>query len=98
MALNKVLHKSIQAHGDEIANLEYREPASEDAIDIGEMPYVVLANGRVKPLPDVAAQYLVKMAGIPMSSVKQLDLRDFNDLVWEVVNFFWQPAAPVSSN
>jgi len=37
---------------------------------------------------EVAAKYIAVCAGIPASSVNQLDLTDLNQIGWAIVGFF----------
>lgn len=88
----------IKVHGEEVAELVLREPNTGDAIAVGKMPYVLDEGGRVKPLPDVAAMYLSRMAAVPPSSIEQLHLADFNNAAWIVADFFWKPAVAKSTS
>lgn len=45
---------------------------------------------------DVAAKYIAVCAGIPPSSVNQLDLADLNALSWAVASFFMSAASEPS--
>jgi len=45
---------------------------------------------------DVAAKYIAVCAGIPPSSVNQLDLADLNTLSWAVASFFMSAASAPS--
>ena len=46
---------------------------------------------------DVAAKYIAVCAGIPPSSVNQLDLADLNTLSWAVAGFFMSAASAPST-
>ncbi|MDF0604952.1 phage tail assembly protein [Neisseriaceae bacterium TC5R-5] len=98
MAVTLKLRKPIEAHGGQMTVLTLRSPTPEDAMVIGEMPYIVMDGGRVRPLNHIAAEYLARITDIPLSAVKQMDLVDFNEAVWDIVNFFWQPTVKESAN
>lgn len=97
-AIKVKLRVPIKAHGEEVSELELREPNTGDAIAIGKMPYTLGEGGRVQPVPDVAAMYLSRMAAVPPSSIEQLHLADFNNAAWIVADFFWKPAVAKSTS
>lgn len=87
-----VLASPIQAHGDELKELSLRRPTPQEVRNIKMLPYVLGEDNRPVAEADVAAKYIGVCAGIPPSSVNQLDLSDFNQLVWMVIGFFLSPA------
>lgn len=80
----------INAHGDAIDEIVLRDPTPADARVIKAMPYWVDKDENVQLNPTAAAQYLVKCGSIPMSSVDELDLNDFNTLCWAIAGFFFK--------
>lgn len=90
------LSAPIQAHKGELTELTLRRPTPRECRDIGGMPYSLGDGNKPQPRLDVAAEYIVLCAGIPMSSVDQLDLSDFNQTVWAVIGFFMTSAAEAS--
>lgn len=83
-----VLSSPIKAHGEELKALTLRSPTPADARAVKALPYHVATDESVRIDPDAAAKYIVRMAGIPLSSVDQLNMADFNALAWKVAGFF----------
>lgn len=92
------LRKSIKVHGEEVVNLSLREPEPDDAEKVGLLPYRVGADEM--PVPDMKAvmKYLVLLASIPPSSVKQIHIADLNALAWQVVGFFLSSEPEMSTS
>lgn len=88
---------AIQAHGEEVTELELRRPSVVEVRKIRALPYKIDQDESVTLDVDVAANYIVVCAGIPSSSVNQLDLADLNQLAWIVAGFFLKPASPAAS-
>lgn len=82
------LTKPITAHGEERHELTLKRPTTVQAREIGVLPYRVGEDGIPQPLLAPACRYIAVCAGIPPSSVDQLELVDLNALAWEVVGFF----------
>lgn len=87
------LNTPIQAHGEEVTELTLRRPTAQEARAIKALPYTIGADEAVGLDLDVAAKYIAVCAGIPPSSVNQLDLADLNTLAWMVAGFFMTPAS-----
>ncbi len=85
------LSAAIQAHGQEVTELTLREPTGDDVIEIG-FPYLVLIRDGedhgVEVLPKAIYGYISKLSGIPLSSAKQISLRDVNHLQGLIMGFF----------
>lgn len=92
------LSKPIDAHGDAVDTLTLREPTPADARVVKALPYWVDKDENVLLNPTAAAQYIVRCAQIPMSSVDQLALPDFNALCWEIAGFFLRDRSQTSSS
>lgn len=82
------LSSPITAHGEELTSLALRKLGPADARTIRALPYLIASDESVRIDPEAAAKYIVRMAGIPMSSIDQLDMADFNGLAWMVAGFF----------
>ncbi|QBY56153.1 phage tail assembly protein [Cupriavidus oxalaticus] len=98
MTTNFPLTKPVKAHGEEVTSLDLRDPEPRDAREIKAMPYWVAPDQSVQLNPTAAAQYVVRCAGIPMSSVDQLDMGDFNRLCWVIAGFFLKADSPTTSS
>lgn len=86
------LSKPITAHGEETSELTFREPTTEDVMQIG-MPQLLIpsADGEsvgVEVRTKVVGQYISRLAAIPLSSVKSLSVKDFNACTGVVMGFF----------
>lgn len=92
------LAQVITAHGQQITELTLRKPTTADARAIGLLPYRITESN----LPDIvipaACQYISKCAGIPPTSVDQLDIADLNTACWAVAGFFLNPGSPTSGS
>jgi hypothetical protein len=86
----------IEAHGNTVNELTLRRPTAQEARLIKSLPYKIDKNEDVSLDLDVAAKYIAVCAGIPQSSVNQLDLSDLNTLSWAVAGFFMTPASAAS--
>lgn len=82
----------INAHGGQLTELTLRRPTPQEARNIKTLPYSL--SDSMQPVADIesASKYIAVCAGIPPSSVNQLDLFDLNTLVWMVIGFFLSPA------
>lgn len=84
------LSKPVKAHGEEIDEIELREPTSEDAMEEG-YPYLVHGgdSGAAFELrPKVVAKYVVRLGKVPMSTVKAMSIADLQACQAVVLGFF----------
>src|SRR4030095_9812466 len=83
----------IEARGERVEALTLR-PLK--VADIQELPLDVFNRAKVDPR--LVNDYIVRLAGIPMSSVLQLDPGDWFDVMLQIVSFFGRrartPAGP----
>ena len=92
------LQVAIEAHGETVSELTMRRPTVQEVRAIKALPYKIDKNEEVTLDMDVSAKYIAVCAGIPPSSVNQLDLSDLNSLSWAVASFFMSAASAPSSN
>ncbi|WP_298214627.1 phage tail assembly protein [Acidocella sp.] len=93
------LIKPIQAHGETITELNFREPTGNDIIACG-FPFKIETSGReTKQVIDTQAigAYIAALAGIPSSSVAQLAVLDYTRAMGEIVGFFGDMASQAPS-
>lgn len=90
------LQVAIEAHGEPVTELHLRRPTVQEVRAIKSLPYKIDKNEEVSLDMDVAAKYIAVCAGIPSSSVNQLDLSDLNALSWAVASFFMSAASSPS--
>jgi hypothetical protein len=83
----------IMAHGEQLTKLTVRRPTVQEVRAIKALPYKIDKDEAVTLDMDVAAKYIAVCAGIPPSSVEQLDLSDLNTLSWEIAGFFMSAAS-----
>ena len=90
-----VLSKPIQAHGDELRILRWREPTGGDIeragnpvqLDFsGENPTMTFNERKM-------AAMISTLTAIPPSSVRQLTAKDWNAIAWRLFRFFTPPGA-----
>ena len=91
------LQVAIEAHGEPLTQLDLRRPTVQEVRAIKALPYKIDKNEEVSLDMDVAAKYIAVCAGIPPSSVNQLDLADLNSLSWAVASFFMSAASQTSA-
>ena len=91
------LQVAIEAHGEPLTELTMRRPTVQEVRAIKALPYKIDKNEEVSLDMDVAAKYIAVCAGIPPSSVNQLDLADLNSLSWAVAGFFMSAASTPST-
>lgn len=84
----------IEAHGEQVSELTVRRPTVQEVRAIKALPYKIGKDEEVTLDTEVAAKYIAVCAGIPPSSVNQLELTDFNELCWEVAGFFMKSVSP----
>lgn len=85
------LGRPIEAHGEQVTELQLREPAGQDLLDLGYPYLVTLGDGegeRIELRPKVMAKYVSRLAAIPPSAVAQISLPDLQQLQGVVMGFF----------
>lgn len=93
-----VLSSPIKAHNEELTTLTLRKLTPADARAVKSLPYHVATDESVRIDTDVVPKYIVRMAGIPLGAVDQLDLVDFNALAWMVAGFFLGSASQTTAS
>lgn len=92
------LSSPIKAHNEELTTLTLRKLTPADARAVKALPYHVATDESVRIDADAASKYIVRMAGIPLGAVDQLDLADFNALAWKVAGFFLGSASQTTTS
>lgn len=87
----KLVHP-IKAHGEEVSELVFREPTGEEIMQIGSPQLLIpSADGEsvgIEIRAKIIGQYIVRLAGVPLSSVKSMKLSDFNSCQGVIMGFF----------
>lgn len=89
--MSTVTHKlstPIQAHGEEVTELELRRPTVQECRAIKVLPYTIGGDGYPIAEVEAAAKYIAVCAKIPPTSVNQLALSDLNKVIWLIIGFF----------
>lgn len=90
--LTIVLGKPVTAHGEEIDHITLRAPTTADLIELGQPMRLIPGDGMTDPAIDVrmnvVANYVARLATIPLSSVKAMSLSDFGKATQVVLGFF----------
>ena len=85
------LSKPIQAHGQEVSVLHWREPTAGD-IEAAGNPINLEIFGLDQPRltfdEKKMSAMISRLATIPPSSVKQITAADWNSISWKLVRFF----------
>ena len=90
-----VLSKPIQAHGDEITVLRWREPTGGDIERAGNPVYLDFSGEK----PSITfnekkmAAMMSLLAQVPPSSIRMLSAKDWNAVAWKLFRFFTPPGA-----
>jgi len=90
-----VLIKPIQAHGEEITTLRWREPTGGDIERAGNPVYLDFSGAQ----PTISfnekkmAAMMSLLANVPPSSVRMLSAKDWNAVAWKLFRFFTPPGA-----
>lgn len=90
------LANPISAHDEELTELKLRRPTVQEVRAIKSLPYKIDQNDEVSLDMETSAKYIALCAGIPPSSVNQLDLSDFHTASWAIARFFMSAASPKS--
>lgn len=84
------LSRPVRAHGEDISEIELREPTVKDTIEIGQPFLIIVGDGDtgIRIQNKTVAAYIVRLAAVPMSTVEQLTLADFGAAQAAVLGFF----------
>ena len=90
-----VLSRPIQAHGEEVRVLRWREPTGGDIELAGNPVYLDFSGAQ----PTITfnekkmAAMISLLTAIPPSSVRQMTAKDWNAVAWRLFRFFTPPGA-----
>jgi hypothetical protein len=87
------LQKAVQAHGETIKEIKFRRPTGGDLMGLTDWPIVIdYQTGRVSPNPPVMGAMMSTLAGVPPSTIRQLEAQDWTTCSHRLMGFF-VPAA-----
>jgi hypothetical protein len=81
------LTKPVQAHGEMLHVLEFREPTYDEVEQMG-IPFNYTENGEMKLDTRACLKYIPVLAGIPRSSASKMALKDIFMASMTIVGFF----------
>ena len=92
MSTSVPLSKPITAHGEEVSELNFREPTTKDIIELG-LPTLIIpsVDGEstgIEIRQPVIARYVSRLAAIPKGSVEAMAPKDFSLCTAAVMGFF----------
>lgn len=85
------LTRPITAYGKEVSEIELEQPDGGDIMEVG-MPFLLLGDGSYTVRADVVGKYIVRLGGIPQSSVKKMHPADMMACQGAVLGFFGESA------
>jgi hypothetical protein len=95
------LRKAIQAHGNEVTEITFREPNGGDVAACG-FPFRFTVNDdgtqTVTPEANAITGLIARLGNVPLSAAKALTFDDWMACMGEVFGFFGQSIPKASSN
>lgn len=85
------LRKNIIANGDEVDKLEFREPTAGDIERIGNPVNIDFLSGDTPKATfdsKMMTQMMAALAGVPPSTIRQMNTRDWNTAAYSLATFF----------
>lgn len=84
------LRKKVNAHGDLVSELTFREPTGGDFERVGNPVILSIFEANPKPIYDapVMTAMMSHLAGVPTSTIRALDPRDWQNGALMLFNFF----------
>jgi hypothetical protein len=84
------LLKPVQAHGETLKELKFREPTGSDLMTIekGWPVHIDWQSGQVTPNPAVMGQIMTVLAAVPPSTIAKLTGKDFTNCAHALAGFF----------
>ena len=92
MPVTLPLGTPIEAHGETLKELSFRDLTAKDIRTIG-YPFIITKDAETAPDAAAVARYIVALAAIPSSSVDRLSPMDFMAATGAVMGFFAAPTA-----
>jgi hypothetical protein len=95
VSLEHILQKPIQAHGEEVRVLRWREPTGGDIERAGNPVYLDFSgtNPTITFNEKKMATMMSLLTQMPPSSIRQLTAKDWNAVAWKLFRFFTPPGA-----
>lgn len=86
------LRKPIQANGEDVSELKFREPTGGDIERVGNPVNIDVFTNQGVPTTSFDEKKMSAMmallAGVPPSSVRLLHPKDWNNCAWSLLPFF----------
>lgn len=96
MTVSLKLTRPIEAHDETLTELNFREPNGKDIAECG-LPFATEADGsgtRMKPDTKAVSAFIVRLCGIPATSVGMMSATDFIAAMGIIFDFFGDTAIP----
>lgn len=93
---NSVKYKlpyKVQAHGEEVDTLTFREPTGSDIVSNGNPVRVGEDSSWVMDSPSME-RHMSALAAVPPSTIKQLKAKEWNGIAFMLFYRFFTPGAP----
>jgi len=84
------LTKPVTAHGEEVTELDLREPTARDVQDLG-FPYIVIISDggeAIQLQAKTIGKYASRLGGVPPSTIDLMSAADLSALSGAVMGFF----------
>jgi hypothetical protein len=87
------LSKPVNAHGDEISELRFREPTGEDIMIVGSPIRIDALGTEVKIRYETEQMFAMmqRLAQVPTSTLKALTARDWENAALQLAHRFFIP-------
>lgn len=84
------LIKPVQAHGEIVKMLEFREPTGKDIENCGLPCYIDFSGATPRPVinPIPMSAMLSALAAVPPSTIRSLHPKDWTNCAWSLAGFF----------
>ena len=84
------LRKNVIANGEDVAELKFREPTGGDIERVGCPIILSVFETQPKPIFDgpIMTMMMAQLAGVPPSTVRQMDPRDWQNGAMMLFHFF----------
>lgn len=88
--LSFALSRPVQAHGEDVSELSFREPTGSDIIAVGNPVVIDMASDPPKISHDERklAAMLARLAEVPPSTIGKMAPQDFVGAGWLITPFF----------
>ena len=87
-ALRRKLETPIEAHGEKITEIEFREPTAGDIVDCGDPIDIDFSTGGMRFNPAEMTEMMALLAKVPPSTIRAMTPRDWKACAMLLTTFF----------